>query len=308
MIGAPRLRQYIASTGATPEIALQEVVLTYVLAALYEQPFAERLAFKGGTALRKLLYGAEGRFSVDLDFLGAATSDDEVLAIAGYLDGLDFHGVSLALGEHRFSTAEPDHFNRPSPSGFSAELSFSCIHGTGGFGLDISRRREAFLPLRRVELRPETYHSHIVEFALPQPWALAFEESAAEKVSALLRRMRHGNAKDVFDLWLYLARPFAAARFRRLLALTLWSDRRVLGESGGKLAEIQPSAFQWEELAGLLPRRHLEPAEICRAVRERLGAELATMTPDETALVADAPHHRLVTLFQRLADESPSLE
>jgi predicted nucleotidyltransferase component of viral defense system len=73
MISAPRLRQYIASTGATPEIALQEVVLTYVLAALYEQPFAEQLAFKGGTALRKLLYGAEGRFSVDLDFLGAAT-------------------------------------------------------------------------------------------------------------------------------------------------------------------------------------------------------------------------------------------
>jgi hypothetical protein len=77
-----------------------------------------------------------------------------VLAIAGYLDGLDFHGVSLALGEHRFSTSEPDHFNRPSPSGFSAELSFSCIHGTGGFGLDVSRRREAFLPLRRVALRP----------------------------------------------------------------------------------------------------------------------------------------------------------
>lgn len=308
MISAPRLRQYIASTGATPEIALQEVVLTYVLAALYEQPFAERLAFKGGTALRKLLFGSEGRFSVDLDFLGAETSDDEVLVVATYLDGLDFHGVSLALGEHRFSTSEPDHLNRPSPNGFSAELSFACIHGTGGFGLDISRRREAFLPLHRVALRPEAYHAHIVEFALPQPWALAFEESAAEKVSALLRRMLHGNAKDVYDLWLYLGRPFAAARFRRLLALTLWSDRRVLGETGGSLAELRPSAFQWEELAGLLPRRRLEPTEICRAVRERLGTELAAMTPDERALVADAPHHRHVALFQRLADETPSLE
>jgi predicted nucleotidyltransferase component of viral defense system len=50
------------------QVAVQEVVLTIL---------RDRLAFKGGTALRKLVFGNAGRFSEDLDFV-VVGGDDEL--------------------------------------------------------------------------------------------------------------------------------------------------------------------------------------------------------------------------------------
>lgn len=305
MIAERHLRQYSAQTGASRQIALQEIALTYVLAALYEQPFADQLAFKGGTALRKLLFGHEGRFSVDLDFLGAGISDDRVLEIAGILDGFAAHGLSLAMGDYRFTTSDPDHLGRPTPQGFSADYRFACGLGDGRFGLDISRRRAAFLPLHPLALKPESYHPHM-GIDLPVPLALALEESAAEKVSALMRRLEHGNAKDVYDLWLYLGRPVDDALLRRLIVLTLWLDRRDVGTGPQEfIARITPSSFRWEELAGLLPRRAIDPEGVCRLVRERLGEQLSAASAEESQLLSDARSHRHVALFMSLSASIP---
>ncbi len=49
-------------------VAEREVVLAYALHFLDHKGILARLAFKGGTALRKLVFGAGGRFSEDLDF------------------------------------------------------------------------------------------------------------------------------------------------------------------------------------------------------------------------------------------------
>jgi Nucleotidyl transferase AbiEii toxin, Type IV TA system len=275
--------------------------VTYVLGAIYQQPFGEQLAFKGGTALRKLLFGAGGRFSVDLDFLGADTSDDQLLQIAEHLSGLDFHGARLAMSDHRFTRGDSDHLNRPTPEGFSAGFTFETDRGGGGFGLDISRRRASFLPLRRADLQPETYHRHL-EFTLPRPLALANEESAAEKISALARRLRDGNAKDVYDLYLYLPRPQRMHLLCRLVALTLWSDRRQIGEPSAFIAQVVPAAFRWEELAGLLPRREVDREQVCATVRGELERVFAAMTADELTLAGDASSHREVAIYLRLAD------
>lgn len=305
MIAERHLRQYAAQTGASRQIALQEIALTYVLAALYEQPCADQLAFKGGTALRKLLFGPEGRFSVDLDFLGAGISDDRVLEIAGVLDGFAENGLSLTMGDYRFTTSDPDHVGRPTPHGFSADYRFVCALGDGRFGLDISRRRAALLPLRSLPLKPESYHPHM-EIALPVPLALALEESAAEKVSALMRRMEHGNAKDVYDLWLYLGRPVDDALLRRLIVLTLWLDRRDIGADPNEfISRIRPGSFRWEELAGLLPRRAIDAEDVCRLVRQRLGEQFSALSADEALLLTDARSHRHVAVFTRLSASIP---
>ena len=49
-------------------IAERDVVLTYALHGLVEDGVMDHLAFKGGTCLRKMVFGSVGRFSEDLDF------------------------------------------------------------------------------------------------------------------------------------------------------------------------------------------------------------------------------------------------
>ena len=66
-------------------IAEKEVVLTFLLQLLSERGILNRLAFKGGTCLRKMFIGSQGRFSTDLDFTGLEEHDHEdvILAMMG---------------------------------------------------------------------------------------------------------------------------------------------------------------------------------------------------------------------------------
>jgi predicted nucleotidyltransferase component of viral defense system len=48
-------------------IAEKEVVLTLLLQLLSERDILDKLAFGGGTSLRRMFIGSQGRFSTDLD-------------------------------------------------------------------------------------------------------------------------------------------------------------------------------------------------------------------------------------------------
>ncbi len=58
-------------------IAEKEVVLTFLLQLLSERGVLARLELKGGTCLRKMFVGSQGRFSTDLDFTGLEEHDHE---------------------------------------------------------------------------------------------------------------------------------------------------------------------------------------------------------------------------------------
>ena len=61
-------------------VAERDVVLTYALRALLDAGVMDHLAFKGGTCLRKIVFGSAGRFSEDLDFtLDSDGPEDDVL-------------------------------------------------------------------------------------------------------------------------------------------------------------------------------------------------------------------------------------
>ncbi len=53
-------------------------MLTYALRALLDAGVMDRLAFKGGTCLRKLVFGSVGRFSEDLEFTLDTDTPDKV--------------------------------------------------------------------------------------------------------------------------------------------------------------------------------------------------------------------------------------
>src|SRR3984957_19644758 len=77
-------------------IAEKEVVLTFLLQLLSDRGILNRLAFKGGTCLRKMFVGSQGRFSTDLDFTGLEEHDHEdiILDLMQAFE-LPFHGLKF---------------------------------------------------------------------------------------------------------------------------------------------------------------------------------------------------------------------
>ena len=63
------LRKVAAQSGARDIGNVEiDVILTHLLQLFVEKGIAEHVAFKGGTLLRKMVFGARGRLSTDLDF------------------------------------------------------------------------------------------------------------------------------------------------------------------------------------------------------------------------------------------------
>jgi predicted nucleotidyltransferase component of viral defense system len=83
MLTQTQVRRYSTQSGLRDMmIAEKEVVLTFLLQLLSERGILDRLAFKGGTCLRKMFIGSQGRFSTDLDFTGLEEHDHEDVILA----------------------------------------------------------------------------------------------------------------------------------------------------------------------------------------------------------------------------------
>ena len=84
-------------------IAEKEVVLTFLLQLLSERGILDRLAFKGGTCLRKMFVGNQGRFSTDLDFTGIEEHDHEdiILDMMAAFEQV-YHGIQFAIPDEGY--------------------------------------------------------------------------------------------------------------------------------------------------------------------------------------------------------------
>ena len=104
-----KLAQWYASlSGVGLDIAEREIVLTYVLRLLYDGRFLDKLAFKGGTAIRKLHLGRTGRFSLDLDFTSVAEREpgDLVLDLVELFDGRTYQGIAFSVPQSGYWTTD----------------------------------------------------------------------------------------------------------------------------------------------------------------------------------------------------------
>jgi predicted nucleotidyltransferase component of viral defense system len=68
---------YARSSKVPLDVAERDVILTYVLKIMSED-MLKKLAFKGGTCLKKTHFGNSGRFSMDLDFTSLSISAGEL--------------------------------------------------------------------------------------------------------------------------------------------------------------------------------------------------------------------------------------
>jgi predicted nucleotidyltransferase component of viral defense system len=302
MVPLAIVRQYAAGQQIGVDVADQEIVLHYVLELLYEAGLTGRrgggepgpLLFKGGTALRKCVFGQAGRFSQDIDMDAAHENGFETEIEAAFAEHSPFHGIGFSIPNFRYSE----------DGNFSGHVAYEHENGTGAFELQISYRLDPILDPVDLRLVEQPYFRR-VEFPPPLLHGLDPYEMIGEKLMACNRR-RGGSAKDVYDLFLWSERPFDHHLVRSVAVLKAWTDQRRAPryEPEAFLAGVVPNNYRWEDLEGLVPRRLRSDAErICTAVRKRF-AFLTDMGADERVLLADQVSHREEALFNRLREEA----
>src|SRR3984893_10842978 len=225
MLTRPQVQRYAVESGLREVmIAEKEVVLTFLLQLLSERGILDRLAFKGGTCLRKMFVGSQGRFSTDLDFTGIAEHDhEEVILDMMQAFELPFHGIQFAI---------PDEGYYETQDGLSWGVNPTYSHDWNASGvsevrLQVSRRETPTLPTVRLAQIEQSYFK-LLPFVPSEIICLALPEILAEKIRACYQRNK---ARDIYDLGVFATRPLDQALIRRLVVLKLWrrsSQSRVV--------------------------------------------------------------------------------
>lgn len=246
------------------------------------------VALKGGTALRKLVFGATGRFSEDMDFVTLVGDNDSVQTeLIGLLVDED------AAARDGVRVLEFD-FEQSTQGTVQATCEFQSERGPGRFELDITGgegRRPLLGTISQAPLQ-QTYFGQL-GFTPSPIRRLETIEMIAEKLVSVHRRYENRNPKDVWDLWKWVKLPAANDEMplvARLWPIRLWLDgQRWRGPEWFK--RVEGFAFDWTRLRAMLPQGRL--AEGNALVRE-LGQRLAPwIDGDENRLLEDASVSRL---------------
>jgi len=292
MLTRAQVQRYAAESGLRDMmIAEKEVVLTCLLQLFSERGILDRLAFKGGTCLRKMHFGNQGRFSTDLDFTGLEEHDHEDV-ILEMMDAFEqpFHDLRFTI---------PDGSYYETADGLSWGVNPAYVHDWNQAGseikLQISRRETPTLGTERLVQLEQSYFRHL-PFAPAQITCLAPPEIIAEKIRACYQRSK---ARDIYDLGIFAIRPLNQPLIRSLVVLKLWQacdrfepDRLLQKFRDGR-------EFDWDDLRDLVRRGAVIDRDRITTDCARGFAFLADLSDDERALAGD-PYQRERALWERL--------
>lgn len=216
MLTAQQLRQVTARSGARDIGNVEiDVILTHLLQLLHEKGLPEHLAFKGGTMLRKMVFGPRGRLSTDLDFTRRTDLDlDDLMLMLLDALGQPYHGLEFRFDKDKDWYLTDD--------GCAANP--VCSHADNSRGvkikLQISMRERPIMPVAVNPQLPQDYF-RLLPFTPADIPCLAIEEVIAEKIRAGSQRSK---IRDLHDLSELAVRPFDRDLVRGLAVLKLWTS------------------------------------------------------------------------------------
>lgn len=261
------------------EAAILDIAQDLLLRDLHEAGALNTLVFKGGTALRKLYAGNQGRFSLDLDFSLAAPADPDaaVLNLVSTVDGTRIGPFTYGVSERRGKWS------------LTVTSSFADADTTLSSKLDISP--PVWLdPVRRGWV-PMAVHSTYGTPPLPALQAIRMEENLAEKISRLNRTT---TARDMYDLaWVAQNQrnlgDLNLDLIRRLAVLKIWVDARGLhGTNAAWKPGHEPRDFNPADWLRVRSAREFDLDDIgALAVPIPTQAELAYTVSNRYAFLAN---------------------
>jgi len=269
-------------------VAERDVVLTYALWSLIEAGVMDQLAFKGGTCLRKAIFGSAGRFSEDLDFtLDSDLAEDEVLIDIVEAFNRENHGIVFYLR---------DYYKTEDETSFGGDVSYRHEwNDNGRFRLQVSLRERPTLPARWMQLKPQAYFKYL-EFSPFKVRSLEPIEMIAEKIRAAFQRAK---VRDLYDLYSFANAPFNGELLRRLVVIKLWQARQSFAPADFFL-KLRGEHYDWGDLRSLIrASERVEPAEILSSIENRY-AVLSHLTELEQRVATDAKSGWNEPLAERL--------
>lgn len=293
MLTQAQVRRYAAESGLRDiMIAEKEIVLTFLLQLLAERGILDRLAFKGGTCLRKMFVGSQGRFSTDLDFTGLEEHDHQDVILA-MMDAFqqEFHGIMFSIPDNGYYEAE---------NGMSWGVNPAYVHewnnADSEIKLQISRRETPTIATESRAQVEQSYFSYL-PFRPVELTCLALPEIIAEKIRACYQRNK---ARDVYDLGMFATRPLDQPLVRRLVVLKLWQARDRFDPARLMKKFEEGLEFDWDDLRDLVRRSAvIDRNRIC-ADCVRGFRFLQDLSAQEAQLAAD-PHQREQALWEELS-------
>ncbi len=241
MIEKRLVQWYAADAGVDLDIAEREIALTYVLRIMADHGLLENLAFKGGTAIRKLHLGNQGRFSLDLDFTCIGEIDPEtlILDVVGTFHEQNYFGLE-------FSVQPSDYYATPDSCGAEVTYQHDWVR-EGRFGIQISFRAPPILPVQAAPFLQERYFDWLgVE--PPQVPALDLHEIIGEKIRAAAQRSR---VRDLHDLYQFATRQFNRDLVRSMAVLKCWETNFALNPEDF-LNGLERGHYDWMDLGRLV--------------------------------------------------------
>lgn len=195
------------------DAAIVDIAQDLLLRNLHARGILNPLAFKGGTAIRKLYAGNAGRFSLDLDFSTLTIGEDPDDALTGLIAAVD----GLELEPFRYSVTER-----------RGKWALRYDHPFGGSALEskLDLNPPPWLAPNTRGWVPLPVHAQYGQPPLPELQVVRLEENIAEKIARLNRATP---ARDMYDLrWAMtnpaISRTLDLPLIRHLAVLKIWVD------------------------------------------------------------------------------------
>lgn len=294
MLTQPQVQRYAAQSGLRDMmIAETEIVLSYLLQLFGEKGLFDKLAFKGGTCLRKIFLGSQGRFSTDLDFTGLEDHDPEEMIIEMMV------AFDEPYHEIEFSIEEKTYYETDDGLSWGANPTYKHEWNPDAdseIKLQISRRETPTLRTQIHAQCDQSYFTHL-PFKPADIRTLSLEEIIAEKLRACYQRNK---ARDIYDLYIFATRPLNRDLIRGLVIVKLWQSRDSFDPAKLMAKFEDGKAFDWDDLAQLVRKdQKIDPNEITTTCIKNY-AFLNKMNDEERALAADQ-YGREYSLWEKLS-------
>lgn len=289
------------------DAAVIDIAQDLLLRELHSRGALDRMVFKGGTSLRKLYAGNQGRFSLDLDFSVASPAEDPDSVVLGLVSEID----GLSVGPFSYGVTE-----RRGKWWLTIGSEFATAGSSLSSKLDVSPP-PWLEPVRRSWVKMPV-HAAYGQPGLPELPVIRIEENIAEKVSRLNRTT---TARDLYDLaWLATHQRdiggLDTALIRRLAVLKVWADARgvAAGSSrwkpGHEPRSFDPDVWLRDRIAaevdladiGALAVPAPSLADLNAVIQAHYGF-LRDLDPEERQLAAAREQDRHIAL--RLLAELP---
>jgi len=279
---------YARSSGVPENRAERDIVLTYVLRIMSEI-ILPRLAFKGGTCLKKIYFGNTGRFSMDLDFTSIDIRPEELSTkIKDLLDEKTWYGIDFTIDDENLTSKS-----------YLVVVRYTHAWNQGVvFELQVSFREQPIFPTSELPLQSEMYFK-FCEFQKFPVQCMQSDEVLSEKIRAAFQR---GKSRDLYDLYLFTGRPYNRETIKALVAVKCWNAKDPF-DPEIFFDKVEKGDYDWEDLRSLVRRGSLPPEEeVITKVKDGYKF-LENMDKDLSKIIRDSKTHKEKKLVARILND-----